>query len=204
MKTDRDATNTNAPLHSGAGSDANACAFQTALARLLSNRDLRRRFREDPDRTAAEWGIARHDLRALTAIAPDELERQADGLISKRFHEVRGLLPWTCSELGGGARKHFIRFAATRWPTGHKRHVEDAVGFCRYLSGINAGKINRFEWGWLEFVLSDRRFRVRGFTDWIRNGKPRSGIVVMLRKRGRPRYSLVHWPRPFTFRTPGR
>ena len=106
----------------------------TAIGKLLSDRELRAQFARDPADAAQQFGLSAHDARSLAAVELADLERQAEGLIAKRLHEVRKLLPETMQSLGDEGAELFRYYALTIWPTGHRRHALDADGFLRFLA----------------------------------------------------------------------
>lgn len=114
--------------------------FTTALARLLRDVELRRRFRVDPHATANELCSEASARAALLEVDVDQLDEQAEGLVRKRFAEVAELLPRSVARLRGTALPLFKEHAASFWPEGHRRHIEDAAGFARYLQrrGVSA------------------------------------------------------------------
>ena len=153
----------------------------SALARLLTDRTLRDRHREDPEAVAAALGCAGVDADKLIALDPTQIAEQADGLIRKRYHEVRALLPETMAHLGGRAVRLFFEFAENHWPYGHRRHQEDALAFCRSL--VNSGHCReaKFEHNLLRFQLRQKRFGLH----LVRTPDGPSRITIqLLRRRG--------------------
>ncbi|WP_165232823.1 hypothetical protein [Aquisphaera insulae] len=74
-------------------------------------------------------------LVALASVPPDQLRHYAEGLIRKRRGAVAASLPATSKALGP---RHFAdlfrRHAADVWPTGPKRHRDDAIAFAGRLA----------------------------------------------------------------------
>ena len=62
--------------------------FTTAFARLLVAPALRRTYRHKPAAVARQLAVAESQRKAFCNLDPDNLERQAAGLISKRRYEV--------------------------------------------------------------------------------------------------------------------
>ena len=54
-------------------------------------------------------------------------------LINERWFEVRKLIPKTIGQLGAEGRELFQYYANHKWPSGHRRHPQDAMGFLRFL-----------------------------------------------------------------------
>ena len=75
----------------------------TALAFLLTNEDLRRRFRGSPQATARALGVQAEDLDTFLALDPDALERQADDIAEhrgrQRFASPSGTFPLDAPDL---------------------------------------------------------------------------------------------------------
>lgn len=132
--------------------------FVSALARLLTDRTLRDRHREDPEAVADALDCMGYDADKLIALDPAQIAEQADGLIRKRYHEVRALLPETMAHLGGRATRLFFEFAENHWPDGHRRHQEDALAFCRSLVIAGHCREAKFEQNLLRFQLKRKRF----------------------------------------------
>jgi hypothetical protein len=143
---------------------------------LLTDPKLRGEFDRDPTGVAERLGAAE-----LASLNPDELREQARVLIGKRRNEVRKLLPRTFAQPGMNAR--FDAYASTRWPRGHRRHLEDALGFCEFLSGDGC----RAERHRIEFALSSRRIDARMAPDLQVDGKSRRALQFFIRWGGRPR-----------------
>ena len=132
--------------------------FATAFARLLSDRRSRLRFREDPAELADQFGLVGSDRAAFLSLDPDDLDVQADGLISKRLREVAKRMPETWSRLGDDSSGRLFRmYASHNWPTGHRRHVDDALRFGRYLLDNGVPDVCRAELNQLQFNNSRQR-----------------------------------------------
>jgi hypothetical protein len=131
-----------------------------ALARLLSERELRLRFALDPARITRELHLSPEDSAILLAMDPVALSSQAQSLIDKRRGEVARLAPRTWQRLGGSGARLFEDYASGCWPTGHLRHPQDAVSFLGFLSRTGQPH-DPIEALMLETRLSDRRRRIR-------------------------------------------
>ena len=155
----------------------------TALAHLLTNGDLRAAYLRDPQSVATNLGVDETVLRPFLALDPPALESQAELLLNKRFFEIRGLLPETCSQFGEDARKQFRAYAERVWPEGHRRHVLDALSFCTYLKDQVGFHANRCEVNRLRFVLAKRRFAIHLVPDLMVHGRRRRGMQFLRRDR---------------------
>lgn len=126
----------------------------TAIATLLSDRDLREQFRNSPQAIAEHLGLAGAELELVARLDPAGLEQQAETLLNKRWHEVQKLLPMTLSSLGSEAAELYRFYAQQQWPQGHRRHLLDAAGFIAFLELNQLGVVNRNEKRWVRGYVS--------------------------------------------------
>lgn len=145
------------------------------LGRLLADPALRAEFRRDPEGTSARLGAP------LRGIDPGALERQAASLVAKRLHETAKLMPRTFRRLGPAARELFGGFATTFWPRGHRRHLEDAVAFGRFLLAGGVRALSRSEFNRLRFALEGGRWALRLVGDAPARGRKRPALQVLWR-----------------------
>jgi len=150
-----------------------AIDFTTALARLLREPALRREFAHDASSVAGRLHVRAEDRAAVVALPLAALERQAETLLRKRFHEARKLAPHTFALLGERAWERFGSYALAHWPAGHHRHLLDALGFCEDLGTPCKSECNR-----LRFLAANRRLRIHWPTDQ-RGG----GLQILFRTR---------------------
>ncbi len=158
-----------------------AIDLTTALGRLLTDPALRSEFFQNRAATLETLGLDPAAAGVLQQIDETTFERQAQGLIDKRFHEVMKMLPMTLRLLGEDASRTFQEYAGAFWPDGHRRHLIDAVEFCRYLRDQKRGPVCRPEQNTVEFRLSQRRFRIHLVTDYYVHDKRRLAIQVLTR-----------------------
>ena len=125
------------------------------LGRLLSDQDLRERFQAAPFKVATSLGLTGSNLELVCGIDPAELERQAETLLLKRWHEVRKLAPKSIEGLADGLSL-FRFFARHYWPEGHRRHLQDCVSFLRFL-GENQISVDKGEWRMLRRMVQLRK-----------------------------------------------
>ena len=116
-----------------------------AIAKLLSSHDLRSQFEQAPALVAQQIGISSEDFEAFVALSPDQLDRQANTLLNKRWHEVRRLVPLTIDSLGREAVEVFRFYATNDWPIGHRRHPVDAFRFLQFLMANRIAEPNKME-----------------------------------------------------------
>ena len=160
--------------------------FTTALARLLTDPAVRETYKTDRHAVARRLSVRDVDLDAFVSLDVNGVVEQAAGLLRKRFHEVAQLLPSTISQLGPQARTHFFEYAPTRWPTGYRRHLEDAELFCRHLTACDIRSVCPVEWNRMRFFMSRRRWSVHLIRTLMIDGRPRRAIQVLYRARGLP------------------
>ena len=152
----------------------------TVLGRLLSERGLRDGLRRDPEGLARELDVEPSWLEGLNF---DDLHAQAEALLNKRFEEVSRILPQTLSLLGATAVEVFRAHAEGFWPAGHRRHVEDALAFGRFLEArglpCSASELHR-----LRFSSGRERLSLRWVSDALAGGRRRRALQVLYRRWG--------------------
>ena len=158
-----------------------ATDLTAALARLLSDDSLRRDFARDPASVARALDVAEPHRAAFCSIRAEQLDTQAGVLLGKRFHEVAVLLPRTIQRIGNVARELFRTYAETFWPTGHRRHIEDAVAFGRFIARRNRAFIDVVEFNRLCFLISGRRVRLHFAGVRVPGTRPRRAVQVLCR-----------------------
>lgn len=129
-------------------------------ARLLGSTALRRLLREDPNAFARQLGIGEPTLRELTSVDATALERQAQGLLEKRWHEIRKRIPRTAAQLGSKGYELFLVDAERTWPEGHRRHWLDAWAFVNQRQRAEDSRVDAAEAAMLQFIVEERRLRV--------------------------------------------
>ena len=156
--------------------------FTAALAQLLSNAPLRQAFELDRLAAARKLAVCDEDVGAFMALDQHALQIQAGALLNKRRSEVAKILPATFKMLPD-AELLFLDYAESHWPTGHRRHLEDAAFFCRYLLDMKI-KPCQFEYNRVTFNLSGKRARIYPVRDIPTPRGFRWGLQI-LRRSGR-------------------
>lgn len=151
----------------------------TALGRLLTDAELRSQFFSNRAATVKRLEVDPAVAVVLQRLNEQAFECQARGLIDKRFHEVVNMIPMTIRHLGENARTWFSQYAESFWPGTHRRHLIDAIEFCRYVHGLRPGVCCRSERNRLEFRLARRRFAIHFVSDYYVAGKRRLAIQVL-------------------------
>lgn len=174
---------------------ASTSDFTSALAQLLVNAHLRQKFRDNPQAVAEQLNLDPETQAIFCQLQPDQVDRQSNSLISKRFHEVRQFLPRTWANLEPQkAHQLFYRFAATFWPEGHNRHRLDALAFCEFLSRIKSPGLVRSEWNWLHFCQSRSLLRIHFVRDLILENRRHFGVQFLYRRSNLPRWFVIRFP----------
>ena len=106
---------------------------QAALARLLTETELREQFFNAPDVIGTRLKLTPGESRQLQQITASKTEALARSLQSKRRNEIAKLLPRTCDLLENGFAPLFRQFAASFTPQGVNKHREDALTFATFL-----------------------------------------------------------------------
>ena len=106
---------------------------QNFLARIFTDENIRRRFWQDPEKVGQENDLVADEIAELKQIVRVELDFFADSLVHKRLHEVEKLLPLTRNALETNFSRLFSEFSQTFQPQGVKKHLEDAIEFCRFV-----------------------------------------------------------------------
>lgn len=106
---------------------------QNFLARIFTDENLRRSFWEKPEAVGKENGLTDSEIEQLKKIIPDDLNFFADSLFHKRLREVEKLLPLTKKALDKNFIDLFREFSNTFQPITVKKHLEDAIEFCKFI-----------------------------------------------------------------------
>lgn len=106
---------------------------QDFLARLFTDESLRHSFWENPEKIGKENGLDDSEIEQFKEIIPEDLNFFADSLFHKRLHEVERLLPLTKKALDKDFSKIFQEFSQIYQPSTVKKHLEDAIEFCKFL-----------------------------------------------------------------------
>jgi hypothetical protein len=106
---------------------------------------------------------------------------------------VASLLPRTIARLGDDARQLFDAHAQSFWPTGHRRHLEDALTFGRFVVSRNPMWIDVAELNRLRFLNCDRLIRFHFAGVRMPGPRPRRALQLLYRAAGgNPRSWLLH------------
>lgn len=137
--------------------------IQQVLARLYTDAEFRQRFFQDIESTGRELGLNAEQVQQLRQLRSPQVDFFARSLERKRLNAVRGLLPLTTKALAAQFPPLFQEYAPTYTPGGIKKHRDDAVMFCNFLTQIQSldppwlADIANYEKGWL--LATDSRFR---------------------------------------------
>lgn len=156
----------------------------TLESRLLADRELRSRFILDRQAVAKEQRLSPADLGLAEQIDTNQLEQQAKALIDKRYYEVAELIPLTIQGIGQHSRDLFDVYAQSNWPTGHQRHLTDALQFHTHLRSHRAPGLCRAEANRLRFILDERRCMCRLALDIPIHYHTYPGLELLWRRKG--------------------
>jgi hypothetical protein len=137
---------------------------QNFLARLYTDEGLRREFFSSPATIGAENDLNESEIGELAAIAREEMDYFAGSLVAKRRREAEKFLPLTRIALGKEFPKIVRLFAGTFSPQPVRKHLEDALEFCRFLQTAAeieprwAATAARFERAKLLFRSGEKNF----------------------------------------------
>ncbi len=157
--------------------------FTSALAPLLSDQRLRDLFVRNADEATRQLGLVGADAAAFRVLPARQVNVQAQALITKRFREVQKLLPRTIARMGTAARTRFAEYASAYWPHGHRRHLEDAYQFGRYLLDKANDSLCRREWNRHSFLFTGARLQVHYWREPMNDPCRRVAAQVLWRRR---------------------
>jgi hypothetical protein len=158
--------------------------FVDALARLLSDSELRTRFSENRAAVVTEFGLEKADAELLSSLDVETLNRQAQGLLLKRQSEVADHMPFTWKRLAGDGPRLFQEYAQqASWPEGHRRHLLDTQAFFSFLKKAAVDRIVKSELKWIQFLVSGRRMAVAFVGDVGVDERRTVGLQVLIRNR---------------------
>jgi hypothetical protein len=164
--------------------------------RLLASRDMRSLLRNDRVELARRLHLSATEADAIACLNPDDLDRQARGLVDKRWQEVGKLMPRTVRRLGSEGKSVFEIYADTYWPEGHRRHLLDASAFLVYMRRSRSPSPDAEECARIRFSAGPGRLAVR-FHKRIARGSRSGPGVQFLWRRGRVFECFVYLALPF-------
>jgi len=106
---------------------------QNFLARIFTDPELRETFWESPQQIGQENGLKGSEIIQIQNIVAKDLNFFADSLFRKRLSEAEKLLPVTKNALKNDFAPLFRNFSGSFQPNSIKKHLEDALEFCKFL-----------------------------------------------------------------------
>lgn len=107
---------------------------QTILSRLYTDAKFRSEFVKDKAGFCKNNNlVSEEEIRFINSLSADQIVFFAEGLRSKRLHEVKSLIPATSRLLGKRMNEQFGIYAADKTPTGIHKHHDDAIRFGNFL-----------------------------------------------------------------------
>lgn len=105
---------------------------QALLGRLYTNSIFRKEFITDKKEFYQKYKLLPETISFMEAISIPQLTFFAEGLLKKRIHEVRALLPLSAKLIGKSFNEFFFEFCDHYTPCGIHKHQEDAIHFVNY------------------------------------------------------------------------
>lgn len=137
---------------------------QDFLARLFIDEGLRQNFLSAPKKIGAENGLNLVEIEDLKAVLPEEITFFAEMLFWKRLRETEKILPLTREFLKDDFVQLFREFSQNFNPQTVKKHLEDAIEFCKFIQKAKVseivGNIAKFEQTKVEFFGYGKHFAV--------------------------------------------
>jgi hypothetical protein len=136
---------------------------QDFLAKLYTDERLRRDFITSSLKIGSENGLSESEIREIREIFHEEINFFAESLFRKRLNEAEKLLPFTGRILKSDFEKLFRDFSQNYQSQTIKKHLEDALEFCRFVQ--KSGSVSRigkdaakYESAKLRFFASGEKF----------------------------------------------
>jgi hypothetical protein len=118
---------------------------QVILSRLYTNSIFRKEFIADKKKFYQTYTVSSETITFLEALSIPQLTFFAEGLLKKRMHEVRSLLPLSIKLIGKVFAEFFLKFCDQYTPNGIHKHQEDAIHFVEFvLAQLNETNIDQF------------------------------------------------------------
>lgn len=112
--------------------------MQNFLARIYTDEKLRREFATAPERIGKDNNLTDGEIAEISENFFEEINFFAESLFRKRLREAEKLLPLTKKILNGEFEKLFRQFSGAYKSQTIKKHLADAVEFCRFLQRIDS------------------------------------------------------------------
>ena len=159
---------------------------QNFLARIFTDENLRHSFWENPEKTGQENFLNETEINRFKEIIAADLNFFADSLVHKRLHEVEKLLPLTKKALGENFPKLFKEFSNTFQPITVKKHLEDAIEFCKFLKTVEielnfVKELAKFEQTKHEFFSNNKTFSFCLLRHNLFTFKKKIGLAIWFR-----------------------
>jgi hypothetical protein len=167
---------------------------QNFLARLFTDKNLRQSFWENPSKIGKDNGLSELEISQLNEIVSKDLDFFAESLFHKRLQEVEKLLPLTKKFLDKDFSKVFRGFSQTFQPKSIKKHLEDAIEFCKYLQNVETQYVKdaaKFEQTKHEFFSRQKLVSLCLLKHNIFNLKKKITIAVWYRTGNQTRHFIL-------------
>ncbi len=119
---------------------------QQVLAKLYTDRDLRKTFFERPQLIGQQLGLTFEEIQQLSELSSQQVNLFASSLKHKRLGGVRKLLPLTDQCFKKDFYELFDQYYHKLISTGIKKHRQDAICFCSFLLEQITSQPTRSPW----------------------------------------------------------
>ena len=156
---------------------------QDVLVKLYTDPVFREAFYSHPEDIGRDFRLTADEIAEISVAARDGVKQFSESLVWKRLREVEKMLPKTRHLLSDDFEPAFLAFAPSYNPQGIKKHYEDAVEFCRFLTedrsfSESARNAASFESTRLTFINENKKLAVcrqrpgvMSFAVWMRIGR---------------------------------
>lgn len=169
---------------------------QNLLAKMFVDKDLRESFWREPNEVGEEFNLTSEEISQLQQIVENDLNYFAESLFHKRLHEVEKLLPLTKKVLEKDFKDLFREFSNQFQPVSIKKHLEDAIEFCRYLQSnefenLYAKDVAKFEQTKHEFFSLEKSFSFCFLRRDIFSNKKRPILAIWYRSGNQAHHLIL-------------
>jgi hypothetical protein len=167
---------------------------------LYTNSIFRNEFIADKKSFYHNHAFSPETITFLEALSIPQLTFFAEGLLKKRMHEVRSLLPLSVKLMRKTFTELFLKFSDQYTPNGIHKHQEDAIQFVEYVLGqLKKTNIDQFghsvmlyEQEQLRCFINPKKYRISFYKyDLVKN------YGILLKQEGvsslRKRLNIIVW-----------
>ncbi len=116
--------------------------IQWVLNKLYTNKTYLSNFLDGPEKfLLQEEQLGAAEQAFLLSMNREEIKINAAALAAKRWHAVKGLLPFSTFLLKKEAREKFQEFTDTYLPEGIHKHQLDAICFAKFMQDKSVSRL---------------------------------------------------------------